>query len=114
MITLYFKNGQKAKYTISSEDVEKFVEACMRLHNYPGINPHNKQKTARLEKITRKDLLTDVKNIPNRPWSSGPYWWSTPNLQKNHDPSGVKIWRFYGQAKTSYGEEKDIWSSQAN
>lgn len=57
------------------------VTATKKLHHKPGINPHNKGETAKIGAILSQPLE-----------ATGPYWWSTPDLQNNGDPRGAKIW----------------------
>jgi hypothetical protein len=59
-----------------------------------GINPHNGGKPRRIWKITVVELE----------WL-GPFWWSTPDLQKNNDPTGVPVLDSY--------HEMTIWQDTA-
>ena len=107
MITMYFHDDTTSEHIISSDEVERFSEACMRLHSYPGINPHNGGLPKKIKRITRKDLLSQHDDM----LPGGPYWWSTPDLKNNHDPAGAKVWTFNDDLPESYGQEIDIWNS---
>jgi hypothetical protein len=63
---------------------------AVRLHHDPGVNPHNGRKTRRIWKITVVELE----------WL-GPFWWSTPDLQKNNAATGVPVLDSYN--------EKTVW-----
>lgn len=81
-VTVHYAEGspfeQLPSYLIPEREVAKFVEATKRLHFDPGVNPHNRQQTRKIWKITvaRLQLM-------------GPFWWTTPNLQENDDPAGA-------------------------
>lgn len=78
-VTIYFYDGSH-QFLIHKDGIEAFVEAQVKLHFEPGVNPHNQNKTKKIWKITSSELSYD-----------GPFWWSTPDLMKNGDPAGVKI-----------------------
>lgn len=92
-----------AEYVLHKDEVDKFVEAQKRLHHDPGVNPHNGSKTAEVISI-------DVCEFG----ATGPFWWSTPDLQNNQDPAGaiimardyvrVNIWR---KSAWSFRSESD-------
>ena len=105
-VTMYFHDDTTSEHIISSDEVERFSEACMRLHSYPGINPYNGGAAKKVKRITKKDLLSNHDDM----LAGGPYWWSTPSL-KNHDPAGARVWSFNDDLPDSYGQEIDIWKS---
>lgn len=81
MVVVHYKDGNHPDTKIVPKvDVEKFIEATKKLHHSPGINPHSKLKTARATHIFVYGMEV-----------SGPFWWSTPDLQQNYDPNGARI-----------------------
>lgn len=83
-VTLYWvtvTGGNSTNYIVLAEDLERMVIATKKLHNEPGINPHNGVKTVKIGAIVSQPLK-----------ATGPYWWSTPDLQNNYDPRGARIW----------------------
>jgi hypothetical protein len=80
IVNVYYIKGSQEEYLVHKDEVDRLVEATKKLHHLPGINPHNKGETAKIYRI-------DV----SEPRLFGPYWWSTPNLQANEDPSGARI-----------------------
>lgn len=82
-VILKFEGGKTSEHLVLEGDVDKFVDASIRLHHDPGVNPHNAKKAARVETICVSRLR-----------ASGPFWWSTPDLKKNSDPSGAVIFRW--------------------
>ena len=79
IVTINFLSGlggqaEPATHIVHKDDVDRFVQACIKLHGDPGINPHNKQTTAPAESI-------DV----SEPRGIGYHWWATPDLMKNED-----------------------------
>jgi len=71
---------RQALYHMHYSQVARFVEATVRLHHTPGINPHTQGKTDRLWRIEVCDFTL-----------TGPFWWTTPDLQNNHDPAGAQL-----------------------
>jgi hypothetical protein len=80
IVTLCFYDCSPTTHFVRECDVEKLVQASLKLHYKPGINPYNGVETARLYRILVAPLRID-----------GPFWWSTPNLENNEDPSGARI-----------------------
>lgn len=80
-VCMEFCHGAVVEYIMHKDQVPRFVEASLKLHHHPGINPANKAKTARIRRITC---------APPRARS---YWWTTPNLARNDDPQGAAIIR---------------------
>jgi hypothetical protein len=72
-------NGSGHEYIMHKDHVAKFVEASVKLHHTPGINPANKEKTAPIWRIT------------SAPLHASSYWWTTPSLHGNDDPDGAFI-----------------------
>lgn len=69
-----------SKHMMHKSQVEKFIEASLKLHHSPGINPHIKNrfkesgeldnKTAKLEYITIQKLDLNGRTL----------WWCMPSL----------------------------------
>lgn len=79
-VILKHESGRAREHLVIESDVDKLVDASIRLHHDPGVNPHNGKKAAKLETICVSRLR-----------ASGPFWWSTPGLKKNSDPNGAVI-----------------------
>lgn len=90
-ITVHFVNGRANSYLIHRDEIDRFIEATKELHVDPGRNPHNGEPTARAWRITSAPLQCQ-----------GPYWWTTPGLQRNGDRNGARI------LNGDYGAE-DLW-----
>lgn len=84
-VELAFHGTSPSSYLVLESEVERFVEACKRLHYKPGVNPHNGAQTAKLWKISVGPLEFN-----------GPYWWTVPSLARNDDPDGARIIDCYG------------------
>jgi hypothetical protein len=96
VVRLYFDDTFR-DHVVHKSEVDKFVEASKRLHVDPGVNPHRppgEGKTARINRITVGSFQT-----------TGPFWWTTPDLQNNRDPVGATIYQ-------SDYNEVTVWSSQ--
>lgn len=78
---IWENNSADSVYIVPKCDLQKFVTATLELHSGKCINPHNNGSTSRVVAIYTGELEF-----------SGPYWWSTPGLQENGDPSGSQIW----------------------
>lgn len=78
-VRMEFCASPAAEYIMHKDHVPRFVEASVKLHHNPGVNPGNGQKTAPIWRIT------------SAPLHVGTYWWTTPNLQGNDDPEGAAI-----------------------
>lgn len=95
-VILYFTNDyhtycpHPTKHIVMETDVQMLVDASVKLHYMPGINPHNKVDTARLWEITVAKL-----------GAFKTFWWSQPSL-------GLE--KFSPGAMVSHWEEKSIWS----
>ena len=97
--------GEPAVYVVSEQELQRFIKATVKLHHHPGINPHVKDrdaKTAQVAKITAQRLKP-----------SGPYWWSTPNLQENYDPNGAILWDWDIRTETVWEKPQILASSKA-
>ena len=66
--------GDYRSHFVHKDHVDRMVLACVKLHGYPAVNPHNNTPTSLAARIT-----------VGAPAIKGPYWWSTPNLMKNDD-----------------------------
>ncbi len=85
LVELEFVDGSAARHIVSAGETAPLIFASVKLHNYPGINPHNNQQTLGLKRIVIYEI-----------GQSGPFWWSTPDLQNNGDQNGAQIldWKF--------------------
>jgi hypothetical protein len=79
MVRMDFCTGSAHEHIMHKNHVARFVEASVKLHHTPGINPANKEPTSRIYRITSAPLHQHV------------YWWSTPSLEGNDDPEGAAI-----------------------
>jgi hypothetical protein len=83
-VTVEYEEGHKCEYIVSQADIDKFVRAFVHMHNELGKNPHRTDSeniAVKIDRITAKQLV-----------AGGPYWWTTPDLMKNNDRRGAKIW----------------------
>lgn len=82
-VEIHWVSGSPTSYLVHVDEIAKFVEATVRLHFNPGINPHQTdrkaRKCARIWKIEVQKLVF-----------KGPYWWSTPNLGINNVIDGAR------------------------
>lgn len=53
-------------------DVPLLLEALLKLHHAPGVNPHSGRPTARLERVR-----------VGRPAVAPGYWWTAPTLEED-------------------------------
>jgi hypothetical protein len=79
MVRMDFCYGASNEYIMHKNHVARFVEASVKLHHTPGINPANKETTAPIWRIS------------SAPLHGSSYWWTTPSLEGNDDPSGAAI-----------------------
>lgn len=116
---VYFKRGatnplkhEATTHIIKRTDVEKLTRAYLELHYSPGVNPHNGGRTAVVYEIKVGTFLP-----------SGPFWWTTPGLDKNDDPNGVTlytvepskvIWRHPDYQKLLDKEDREMLEQEAN
>lgn len=95
-VTLTMRCGEEHsvnRYIVHRDDVDQLIDASKRLHHDPGINPHNRVKTAEVIKIS-----------VGEPRFAGPYWWTTPDLKANGDPSGASLINW---------SDRVVWTSPA-
>lgn len=78
-VRMYFCYGASNEYIMHKDHVASFVEASVKLHHTPGINPANKEPTSPIWRIT------------SAPLHGHSYWWTTPSLEGNDDPTGAVI-----------------------
>lgn len=82
-------------YLVHKDHVDRFVQACIKLHGDEGRNPHNGEITTKAEKI--------VVSSPD----VGCYWWATPDLKKNEDyEKGAGIIDFWADKKVVWEQKK--------
>ena len=91
-VTLWYVNYsggpdrfRPSEHIVAQGDVEKFVTASLELHGGGR----------------RAELVQYITTQPLRP--RGPFWWSTPGLGDNGDPSGAVIWDW------GYGQGQRVW-----
>lgn len=88
LVRVHLEFGEEEEYGGRPEHihivhVDQLVTLCrglLELHFEPGINPHEGYRVIRAHGISLSVLI-----------ERGPYWWSTPGLQKNYDPAGAAI-----------------------
>ncbi len=78
-VRMDFCYGKSNEYIMHKDHVARFVEASVKLHHTPGINPANKVTTAPIWRITSAPLY------------GSSYWWTTPSLEGNDNPQGAII-----------------------
>lgn len=78
-VRMDFCYGASNEYIMHKDHVARFVEASVKLHHTPGINPANKEPTAPIWRIT------------SAPLHASSYWWTTPSLEGNDNPEGALI-----------------------
>lgn len=64
---------------VHQSQVETLLEAMLKLHFEPGINPHNGKKAAELMEVRVAE-----------PQIGEPLWWTSPSLGSK-DPAGARI-----------------------
>lgn len=79
-VRMYYVDGSHVDRIIQYADVDRMVEAISKLHGIPGVNPHTGVKTKPVKCVS----VFSMKFV-------GPFWWTTPDLESNYDPAGVKI-----------------------
>jgi hypothetical protein len=82
-VELMWEEGTPTSYLIHKDEVETFIDANLKLHYDPGINPATKEKTARVWQIRVGKLKR-----------KGPYWWTSPAL--DGAKPGAHIFDCYG------------------
>ncbi len=73
-VRIEFDETTPSVYLMHMSQVATFMEATLKLHHSPGVNPHNQVKTASAKEIwvTRFDRVGQKS-----------YWWCAPSLQAN-------------------------------
>lgn len=91
VVTLYFIEDFKElayaehEYVVHKHDVDKFVAAAVALHGPNGRNPHQTDPNVKSRRVSEIRVNPFIK--------TGPFWWTTPDLQKNDDPAGAAIYQ---------------------
>jgi hypothetical protein len=101
-VEVAFEDGAPQTYLIHKDDVETFIEATLKLHCDPGVNPVTKAETTKVWQIRVGKLKRE-----------GPYWWTTPALDGR--VPGAHIFDCYGtecvwmskDAERRYAESDD-------
>lgn len=108
VVTNYWQNNSSpSTYVVALSQLRLFKEATLRLHHSPGINPHNKEKTMSLSRMTIRRLCKVREEVK----ADGPFWWSTPNLKENYDHSGAMIFSGVNDAEWRDLPEEVIWEA---
>lgn len=94
-VRMDFCYGASNEYIMHKDHVARFVEASVKLHHTPGINPANKEPTARIWRIT------------SAPLHGHSYWWTTPSLKGNDDPAGAVIVKA-GPSETAFVDREYV------
>lgn len=90
-------------HIVSEQELQILIKATVKLHHHPGVNPHIRNaRTSQVAKITVQKLEP-----------SGPYWWSTPNLQEDGDPNGATLWSWNTRTETVWERPQIPVSSNA-
>jgi hypothetical protein len=77
------KTPSTTRELVPAADVPLLVEALVKLHHDPGVNPHNGNKTARLVRVR-----------VGTPSLGDGYWWTGPTLEDDGPRARVVTWRF--------------------
>lgn len=72
-----------SREVVPAPEVPLLVDALVKLHHAPGVNPHSGRRTARLVRLRvgAPELLDG-------------YWWTGPTLQDDGPRARVVGWRF--------------------
>lgn len=73
------------EHYVPTVDVDLLVQASIRLHHTPGINPHTGGAAARIWKITSEDMVL-----------SDPCWWTKPSLNSEDNTKGARSISWHG------------------
>lgn len=73
---------------VHESEVDTFLKATLELHYAPGLNPHNGNKC----RIAREITVASFD-------AAGPFWWTTPGLKDNGDPSGATLLQSDGRSR---------------
>lgn len=90
MVMLRFDDESTRNELVHVMHVDRFVEATMKLHVEPGVNPHNGKKT--------KPVVAMTISSPD---FDGPYWHTQPSLEADAS--------FYDGAMTIRWSIDKIW-----
>nr|AIA11767.1 Unknown Function [uncultured bacterium] len=95
LVRMSFCEGHAQEHIMHKDHVARFVEASVKLHHTPGINPATKGKTAPIWRIESAPLHTDT------------YWWATPSLDGRDEDAGAAIVR-NGPFETLFVDQKYV------
>jgi hypothetical protein len=72
-----------SREVVPASESRLLVDALLKLHHDPGVNPHSGRKTARLSRLRvgTPELLDG-------------YWWTGPTLQDEGPKARLVGWRF--------------------
>lgn len=83
IVQVSFRDGiTPREYLIHRDEVDRFVAATVQLHGPGCVNPYSGNATTPVDLIAVGDVVP-----------AGPYWWTTPGLLNNYDPTGARIFR---------------------
>jgi len=92
----YIGDKEYTKYLLLEKDVDNMVEALIKLHIEPGINPHNGCKCGEIVEI-----LISLPAISS-------YWWTSSDLSGKGLSKKAKIIEFYTGEPLYLSKEKVI------
>jgi hypothetical protein len=72
-----------SREVVPAAEVPLLVEALVKLHHDPGVNPHSGRRTARLVRVR-----------VGTPELQPGYWWTGPTLQDAGARARLVAWRF--------------------
>lgn len=101
MVEVEFVDGKKCSYEMYKNDVNKFIEATLRLYDHPGINPYNREETTRINYIS-----------VSKPIAFEGYWWTDPNLHSIDDSAKILVWGGTYYAFVS-PEQEEKWKEES-
>lgn len=89
-VVIHWKeNLEGTEHIVLAKEAKIMQLACHRLHVDPGINPHTRTAASPATSVTIEPLGDNV----DTKWlyATGPFWWSTPDLQDNDNPKGAVV-----------------------
>ena len=75
------EGGDRRDELVPADEVELLVEALLKLHHEPGVNPHNGRKATAL-----------VRLAIGTPRLGPGFWWSGPTLQDDGPQARLVAW----------------------
>lgn len=78
VVTLCFHHGRDEEYIVHREQMQTLIDASIKLHFDPGINPHSLVEAAKIYAIKVARLR-----------AYGQYWWTKQNLGTDKTEDGA-------------------------